>query len=183
MTCNNAKIRLWDMPNPRKPDWFRRGCTLQELLAPKTVRFYDREWVLLGTEAELAPHIQNFAAIEASAVHGKDIGQFSILQRFRWAKDRVTIRPEDIIYSLLGLFRVDMQFLYGEGETQALVRLINEHGKMGEFERPPGACHSRNRRSYAVAGYVDQLELQERENARPKMRLPTGFQPIYRQLS
>jgi hypothetical protein len=32
--------------------WFTRGWTLQELLAPKAVRFYDRSWLLLGTKAD-----------------------------------------------------------------------------------------------------------------------------------
>lgn len=34
--------------------WFQRGWTLQELLAARTVRFYNQEWRYIGTKADLA---------------------------------------------------------------------------------------------------------------------------------
>jgi hypothetical protein len=36
-----------------KSKWFTRGWTLQELLAPKAVVFYSREWKILGTKSTL----------------------------------------------------------------------------------------------------------------------------------
>jgi hypothetical protein len=33
----------------RNSEWFTRGWTLQELLAPKSVIFYDHEWTEMGT--------------------------------------------------------------------------------------------------------------------------------------
>ncbi|GAW13471.1 hypothetical protein ANO14919_028570 [Xylariales sp. No.14919] len=33
--------------------WFTRGWTLQELIAPKAIRFYSYDWNLLGSKAEL----------------------------------------------------------------------------------------------------------------------------------
>lgn len=42
-----------------------------------------------------------------------------------WAADRVTTRVEDLAYSLLGIFDVNMPLLYGEGE-KAFVRLQEE---------------------------------------------------------
>ena len=43
-----------------------------------------------------------------------------------WASNRQTSRPEDIAYSLLGLFDVNMPLLYGEGEYKAFQRLQYE---------------------------------------------------------
>ena len=33
----------------QKSIWFDRGWTLQEILAPTDVRFYDQHWELVGT--------------------------------------------------------------------------------------------------------------------------------------
>ena len=33
--------------------WFTRGWTLQELIAPKNLRFYNKDWDFLGTKADL----------------------------------------------------------------------------------------------------------------------------------
>jgi len=49
----------------------------------------------------------------------------SVAQRFSWAAKRKTTRIEDIAYSLIGLFNVNMPLLYGEGE-KAFVRLQEE---------------------------------------------------------
>lgn len=40
-----------------------------------------------------------------------------------WASGRRTTRDEDISYSLLGLFNVNMPLLYGEGREKAFFRL------------------------------------------------------------
>jgi hypothetical protein len=42
-----------------------------------------------------------------------------------WAANRVTTRVEDRAYSLLGIFDVNMPFLYGEGE-KSFIRLQRE---------------------------------------------------------
>lgn len=42
---------------------------------------------------------------------------------FTGAADRVTTRPEDMAYSLMGIFGVNMPILYGEGKEHALFRL------------------------------------------------------------
>ncbi|KAK3693126.1 hypothetical protein B0T22DRAFT_34153 [Podospora appendiculata] len=51
-----------------------------------------------------------------------------------WASSRVTTRPEDRAYSLLGLFDVNMPLLYGEGEEKAFARLQHEFLRFSEDE-------------------------------------------------
>lgn len=51
-----------------------------------------------------------------------------------WASSRKTTRPEDIAYSLLGLFDVNMPLLYGEGATKAFERLQHEIIRSGHDE-------------------------------------------------
>ncbi|KAK4182403.1 putative vegetative incompatibility protein HET-E-1 [Podospora australis] len=43
--------------------WFTRGWTLQELIAPIDVRFYDSQWVSLGTREDLAERISEKTTI------------------------------------------------------------------------------------------------------------------------
>jgi hypothetical protein len=50
------------------------------------------------------------------------LGSLTIAERMRWASKRQTTRLEDIAYSLMGLFDVNIPLLYGEG-TKAFSRL------------------------------------------------------------
>ncbi len=53
------------------------------------------------------------------------MNSYSTAQKLSWAAHRVTTRVEDIAYSVLGLFEVNMSLLYGEGE-KAFSRLQEE---------------------------------------------------------
>ncbi|KAG8534415.1 uncharacterized protein KY384_001260 [Bacidia gigantensis] len=103
--------------------WFRRGWTLQELLAPSNVIFYDRNWVSFGTRQELQSQISSITGI--SHEHIDDPAAASVAQRISWASSRKTTRTEDVAYSLIGLFEVNMPLLYGEG-MKAFARLQAE---------------------------------------------------------
>ncbi|KAI0428999.1 HET-domain-containing protein [Xylaria sp. FL1042] len=110
----------------RQSRWFRRGWTLQELLAPKTVCFYSRDWTPIGTKKGMAPLLADITRVdEKYLLYAQDIRSASIAQRMAAVADRTTTRPEDIAYCLLGLFNVNMPLLYGEG-AMAFVRLQEE---------------------------------------------------------
>lgn len=106
--------------------WFTRGWTLQELLAPKEVLFYSKDWECLGTKYSLRPHLARITNIHTSALSNTDMRDFSVAQRFSWASQRVTTRPEDRAYCLMGIVGVHMPLLYGEGGERAFVRLQEE---------------------------------------------------------
>ncbi|KAI1173487.1 heterokaryon incompatibility protein-domain-containing protein [Nemania sp. FL0916] len=104
-----------------KSRWLTRGWTLQELLAPKEVRFFDFRWVELGDRDQLADVISKATRIHIGALRDRDtIPNYSIAQRMSWAADRQTSRREDIAYCLLGIFDVNMPLLYGEGRNSFL---------------------------------------------------------------
>jgi hypothetical protein len=107
--------------------WFKRGWTLQELLAPEDVEFYDMHWQWLGTKNNLRYSISLATNIDETVLKSGLGGstEFSVAQRMSWASGRVTTRPEDIAYSLMGIFQVHMPLLYGEGH-QAFRRLQEE---------------------------------------------------------
>ena len=105
--------------------WFKRGWTLQELLAPSNVVFYTRTWARIGTKWELRVVISAASGIDQSALTGLQLKEFSVARRMFWASNRETTRREDRAYSLLGIFNVHMPLLYGEG-NRAFVRLQEE---------------------------------------------------------
>ncbi|KAI8261419.1 hypothetical protein K4K58_001293 [Colletotrichum sp. SAR11_239] len=110
----------------RRSRWFERGWTLQELLAPSRVRFYNRDWSLLGTKRQLSTVVAQTTGIPRPFLLGTaDLREASVAQRMSWAANRVTKRKEDIAYCLLGIFGVNLPMIYGEGD-QAFARLQEE---------------------------------------------------------
>jgi hypothetical protein len=106
--------------------WFTRGWTLQELLAPNNMQFFNSRWELIGTKTSLKASLSKITGISPGILTGQfPIGSASIAQRMSWAAPRKTTRPEDIAYCLMGIFQVHMPLLYGEGE-KAFHRLQEE---------------------------------------------------------
>ncbi|KAN0110643.1 HET domain containing protein [Hyaloscypha variabilis] len=106
--------------------WFTRGWTLQELIAPKTIRFFNHDWKCLGENYSLNGFISSVTTIPERILLGiGDITSCSIAKRMSWAASRKTTREEDMAYCLLGIFGVNMPLLYGEG-GRAFIRLQEE---------------------------------------------------------
>ena len=99
------------------PEWFSRGWTLQELIAPSNVQFLNKDWQSIGDKRTLAPTLRNITGIpEHILIHGLDGNRPCVAQIISWAADRTTTRVEDRAYSLMGLLDVNMPMLYGEGK-------------------------------------------------------------------
>ncbi|KAI0179550.1 HET-domain-containing protein [Hypoxylon sp. FL1284] len=110
----------------RESVWFERGWTLQELIAPRSVKFYGHSWNYLGSKAGLSSTIVAKTGIPADVLkNAKHPRACSVAQRMSWAAKRTTQRIEDRAYSLMGLFDVNMPMIYGE-RGQAFIRL-QEH--------------------------------------------------------
>ncbi|KAK5651335.1 hypothetical protein OQA88_12568 [Cercophora sp. LCS_1] len=141
-------VFLWDVPtatpgcgwesNFRESRWFKRGWTLQELLAPKSVQFFTRDGTLLGDKVSLQRQIREITSIDVNALCGAPLAGFQIEERFKWAESRQTTREEDWAYSLLGIFDVSMPVLYGEGRVKADYRLKKEIKEQFGGEGSPG---------------------------------------------
>ncbi|CAJ2513555.1 Uu.00g016740.m01.CDS01 [Anthostomella pinea] len=129
---------LEDLEDPRPESfaacrWFRRGWTLQELIAPRHVRFYNNNWQLHGTKSGLGEEISDITGIALDILEifpGRSLR--SVLReqlscrKMSWAARRETKREEDVAYCLLGIFEVNMPLLYGEGDQKAFTRLQKE---------------------------------------------------------
>lgn len=106
--------------------WWTRGWTLQELLAPDNLIFYDAEWRPVGSKQSLVTQISEITRIEELIIRDKrHISRCSVSRRMSWAACRQTTRIEDEAYCLLGIFSINMPLLYGEGRM-AFRRLQEE---------------------------------------------------------
>lgn len=95
--------------------WFTRGWTLQELIAPRQVRFYTNEWLFIDSKADMSGLISTITGIDPQILLGADLETASVARRMSWASQRKTTRSEDIAYCLLGIFDVNLPLIYGEG--------------------------------------------------------------------
>ncbi|KAI6002309.1 heterokaryon incompatibility protein-domain-containing protein, partial [Pisolithus orientalis] len=116
-----------DSAFPTEPDfgkfcrskWFSRGWTLQELIAPRELEFFNKSWVPIGNKQDLTSTLEGIARIPEKVLRSEQVLRSwerpSVAQIMSWAADRRTTRMEDRAYSLMGLFGVNMPMLYGEG--------------------------------------------------------------------
>lgn len=115
-------------PRGQESEWFERGWTLQELLTPQNMEFYDAEWKFMGTRADLADDLQWVTRIDKTYLTGPSAAREASLRnaivatKMSWMAGRVTKQVEEIAYSMLGLFNVNLTPEYGEG-CKAFMRL------------------------------------------------------------
>ncbi|KAL8895157.1 MAG: hypothetical protein Q9207_008283 [Kuettlingeria erythrocarpa] len=110
----------------KKSRWWSRGWTLQELLAPYRMVFYNSSWEYIGDKRTLLPDLSLASGIPPRFIEcGQFIGEASVAARMSWASNRETTRLEDQAYCLMGIFDVNMPLLYGEGK-KAFTRLQHE---------------------------------------------------------
>ncbi|KAG1888320.1 heterokaryon incompatibility protein-domain-containing protein, partial [Suillus subluteus] len=96
-------------------DWFQRGWTLQELIAPDNVYFFNKNWIMIGSKASFASTLSEITHIRQDVLLGNPYVP-SIAEKMSWAAGRKTQKIEDRAYSLMGLFGIHMPIIYGEGE-------------------------------------------------------------------
>lgn len=81
----------------------------------------------------MASLISEITGIDREVLTGRPLAELSIAKKMSWASRRTTKRPEDVAYSLLGLFDISMAPLYGEGSKaflrlqEAIIRQADDH--------------------------------------------------------
>lgn len=121
-----------------KSRWFTRGWTLQELIAPVVLKFFNCMWKFIFVQNKLSMFQRNPVMIAAvSRITGigswhqysmktmTDLRNLPVATKLSWISRRSTTRVEDMAYSLLGLLGIQMPLLYGEGHG-AFLRLQEE---------------------------------------------------------
>jgi hypothetical protein len=112
-------------PNFETSQWWTRGWTLQELISPRRVVFYDSEWQVIAKIRDIVKAVERFTKIPAPVLLYGITQSYRIAEKMKWASKRRTTRREDMACCLLGLFDINMPLLYGEGD-KAFERLQEE---------------------------------------------------------
>ncbi|KAG1808130.1 heterokaryon incompatibility protein-domain-containing protein [Suillus variegatus] len=103
-------------------EWFFRGWTLQELLAPLRMKFYGPRWTsLTDNENDKDDAVVISALSRVTKIPLNDLCNFRpgpnrAWEKMTWAASRKTTRIEDVAYSLIGIFNISMTIAYGEGD-------------------------------------------------------------------
>lgn len=137
-----SEFKAAELKNSR---WFKRGWTLQELIAPSEVLFCSRHWKIIGRKSIMRRFLSEITGVDVSILAGSDPSIFSVARKMFWASQRMTTRVEDMAYCLMGLFSVTMPLIYGEGK-KAFIRLQEEIIKTSDdqsifaWKLPPSEC-------------------------------------------
>lgn len=112
-------------------EWFVRGWTLQELLAPLRMKFYGHSWTTLTDnendkdDAAVVSALSRVTKIPMNDLCNFRPGPNRAWEKMTWAASRKTTRIEDVAYSLTGIFDISMTIAYGEGD-RAFKRFMAE---------------------------------------------------------
>ncbi|KIM59632.1 hypothetical protein SCLCIDRAFT_125727, partial [Scleroderma citrinum Foug A] len=114
--------------------WFKRGWTLQELLAPCVMLFFTQDWSPYR-ECSSSNHkqddivlneLQKVTNIPRDCLKDFHPGMDDARSRLQWASTHHTTHPEDMAYSLFGVFNLHLPVLYGEPKESALGRFLTK---------------------------------------------------------
>jgi hypothetical protein len=131
--------------------WFRRGWTLQELLAPSLVVFLSQDWNVIGYKGQdharsglslktgplLEEQVSAITGIPRRILHNYQESEgLTAEDKLAWAEGRQTLYGEDLSYCLLGIMGVSMNIRYGDGKEITRERLMRKVAKRGRIATP-----------------------------------------------
>ncbi|KAI1329415.1 heterokaryon incompatibility protein-domain-containing protein [Xylariaceae sp. FL0255] len=102
----------------RKSRWLYRGWTLQELIAPSQVEFFDSNHSRLGSKQSLETLVHEITGIPVAALRGEPLSRFTVDERLSWAT----------AYSLFGIFGIYMPYSMAKGSV--FDSHMDEHHRM-----------------------------------------------------
>ncbi|THU97843.1 hypothetical protein K435DRAFT_838360 [Dendrothele bispora CBS 962.96] len=116
----------WESRESQRGEWLERGWTLQELLAPRKVIFFDISWTRLGSNHDLQDVISWVTTIPPEILSGQQsvrVHSVDSLKRMTWAIGKEKTKPQDQAYCLLSLLGVSVNPDYDEDVRASFERL------------------------------------------------------------
>jgi hypothetical protein len=122
----------------QQSEWFERGWTLQELVAPRVVVFLTRTWEVIGNKGasingydrtnvgnNLEEAIAKITNVPREVLQEyQRSSQLSTHEKIQWMEGRMTTEEEDLTYALYGILNVSLGANYGE-KGRARTRLLD----------------------------------------------------------
>lgn len=94
--CASSVLRGWNLEAFAECVWFTRAWTLQEMIAPWTVRFYNKSWTLIGELRDMAQEISSITGVHSEILtKQRSLASYSIAQKMSWAATRSATKVED----------------------------------------------------------------------------------------
>ena len=132
--ANPSMSTPFNSPNLEHNRWMFRAWTLQELLAPRVIRFYDHKWQLYlhddninhKTSPKIKPELARAIGVKEDALIHFYPELLPVRTRLRLASTRKATVKVDIAYSLIGIFSSDIPVEYACEAEVALGRLLQE---------------------------------------------------------
>lgn len=122
---SSSLVGLSVMEALKHAQWFTRGWTLPELIAPTTISFFSRDWTFICSRHDARAEIRRITSVPLTLLSSpgnnifkqtKSLNAYTSHHKMQWMSKRHTRHEEDMAYCLLGLFDVQMPIRYGEGE-------------------------------------------------------------------
>ncbi|KAF8124713.1 hypothetical protein EV363DRAFT_1539540 [Boletus edulis] len=120
--------------------WNHRAWTLQEYFASKVIHFYTNDWKPYLPISPPSPNtkptnhkdhraiqqgMKRVTGLDSTRLAALKPGSGDVREKLRLASTRKATRREDTAYSLLGIFKLTLQAIYGDDEAPlALGRLL-----------------------------------------------------------
>ncbi|OAX39850.1 hypothetical protein K503DRAFT_673387, partial [Rhizopogon vinicolor AM-OR11-026] len=153
-------------------EWTTRGWTLQELLAPDKIKFFNEDWMSMTDrrndksylKTDIMEILERATGIPHHNIFRFSPGPHQVDTRMAWAATRKTTRAEDLAYSMMGIFNVSLPIAYGEGGERAFCRLIEAIMQSGNpsvlnWRGDPADHHSSRAIPRSPQNFADRREL------------------------
>lgn len=106
--------------------WIKTAWMLPHLIFPRVLDFYDQKWKRICSKSESVPALSRITSVDQAVLEDSDsLEDFPHSTKMMWASRLTADRIEDVAYSLLGIFNVNMPVIYGEG-MKSFLRLQEE---------------------------------------------------------
>lgn len=118
---NYTEAQILEIEHLKQSQWFTSCLMLQELIAPKAVRFFDVTGRYVGDKFTMCHIIARITELPLRVITNPYLqlykgGQYSIETRWKWIEKLNVAREEDRAYSMPGIVANHISFEYRDGK-------------------------------------------------------------------
>ncbi|KAK7461061.1 hypothetical protein VKT23_008990 [Stygiomarasmius scandens] len=120
-------VHLFDISGSHKPisrsEWFKRGRSVQELVASQAVLFFNRDWDFRGNKLDFKQDIEVETRLPGAVLDGTiSVENVDIWERYEWFRERITRKPQDLLYFSMGILGIKLEVRHNEDTVETFHR-------------------------------------------------------------